>query len=106
MLLFVSCFGGISFFQKETEFILCDKDNHIVGLNNSEGEKICLYEYGQYGEIKSIKELVADDEKEHFDGIGDLFIGCVNGMRYDGKLYLSDAGLFLVKMLTMIQLKI
>ena len=40
--------------------------------------------------------MVADDEKEHFDGIGDLFIGCVNGMRYDGKLYLSDAGLYVL----------
>lgn len=74
-----------------------DKENHILGLSDINGELVCIYEYGEYGETKAVWEIVEDNKLIHNDEKEDVFVGCANRMRYDSTYYLYMLDMFLME---------
>ena len=92
----VSTIHGLKYQEVEYAYIIND-EGIIVGLSDMLGQEVCTYQYDAYGFPIHIYEVNNDSLSEHFDNEGDLFVGCVNSIRYKGDCFDAETKMYCIK---------
>ncbi|SES61875.1 hypothetical protein, partial [[Clostridium] polysaccharolyticum] len=75
----------------------CIQNGIITGLVDRNNKTICTYDYDKNGTTRHIYEIRGKKKIEHKDNSGDMFVGCVNSLRYDGECYDPETDLFCIQ---------
>ena len=81
-------------YQNNTYYFIVNDEGIITGLLDNNNQIVCEYVYDKNCLTEHIYELKGKKKIEHQDNSGDDFVGCVNSLRYDGKYYDSETGMF------------
>lgn len=81
-------------YKKNTYYYIIDDQGIITGLRDENNKEVCKYVYGNNGLTAHIYEIKGNTMLEHKNTLTDDFVGCVNSLRYDGKYYDSETGMF------------
>jgi YD repeat-containing protein len=81
-------------YQNNTYLYIYDANGIISGLLDKSNQVICEYVYDKNSSTKFIYKIKGEKKIKHKEDSGGYFIGCVNSLRYDGKYYDSETGMF------------